>query len=287
MHCFHLSMETWSGVLCSETLIRRIWEDLFLKVSRIICSIRQDQTWRSKNFVSSPSISASVNYNDKRKRKDWRYRTHKKDLLNPDENKFDYKKTCLWKKVLRTTQIPSIHEMGEMKRAQELRVDEVSVLKWGENHETVQQLTSQLQQMQEQMNFMNDSGEFHEVEWDYSGRLSYVSSQPVMIPSSRSLLSRDTRFAAWHMESIWITRNRLWISIFYVRFTQRSSSKNSIWPRAKKPWSSPWSRKDEDCSHKWKWQNQCEIPMSTFATKPLTTSSTILVELPHNFTVGQ
>ena len=94
-HCFHLSREIWSGVLCSETLIRQIWDDLFLKEIRITCSIRQAQTWRNKNFMSNLSISASVNYNDKRKSIDWRYRTHNTDLLNPDENKFDYKKNCL------------------------------------------------------------------------------------------------------------------------------------------------------------------------------------------------
>ena len=96
-------------------------------------------------------------------------------------------------KVLRDTQIRSIHEMGEMKRAQELRVDEVSVQKLRENHETIQKLTSQLQEMQEQTNSTNDSGEFQEVASNYSGRLSYVSSQPAMIPSSRSMLSRDKR----------------------------------------------------------------------------------------------
>ena len=47
--------------------------------------------------------------------------------------------------------------------------------------------------MQEQMNSMNDSGEFQEVESNYSGRLSYVSSQPAMIPSSRSMQSCDKR----------------------------------------------------------------------------------------------
>ena len=82
---------------------------------------------------------------------------------------------------------------GEIKRAQEQRVDEVSVQKLRENHETIQQLTSQLQQMQEQMNSVNDSGDFQNVESNYSGRLSHVSSQPVVIPSSRSLLSRDKR----------------------------------------------------------------------------------------------
>ena len=86
-----------------------------------------------------------------------------------------------------------MHEMGEMKRAQELRVDEVSVQKLRENHETIQKLTSQLQEMEEQMNPMNDSGEFQKVESNYSGRLPCVSSQPAVIPSSRSMLSRDKR----------------------------------------------------------------------------------------------
>ena len=41
--------------------------------------------------------------------------------------------------------------------------------------------------MQEQMNSMNDSGDFQDVESNESGRLSHVSSQFVMIPSSRFL----------------------------------------------------------------------------------------------------
>ena len=44
--------------------------------------------------VESLSISASVNYNDKRKRKDWHYRTRNTDLLKLDENELDYKKKC-------------------------------------------------------------------------------------------------------------------------------------------------------------------------------------------------
>ena len=81
----------------------------------------------------------------------------------------------------------------KIKRAQEQRIDEISVQKLTENHETIQQLTSQLHQMQEQMNSMNSSGEFQDIESNKSGRLSHVSSQRVMIPSSRTLLSRDKR----------------------------------------------------------------------------------------------
>ena len=96
-------------------------------------------------------------------------------------------------KVLRNTQIRNMHEMGEINRAQEQRVEEVSVQKFRENHETIQQLTSQLQQLQEQVNSINSSGEFQDIESNKGGRLSHVSRQPEMIPSSRSLLSRDKR----------------------------------------------------------------------------------------------
>ena len=93
--------------------------------------------------------------------------------------------------------------MGEMKRAQELRVDEVSVQKLREHHETIQQLPSHLQQMQEHTNSVNDSGNFQDVEPNCSGRLSHVSSQLAMIPSSRSLLSHDERLRldTWNQSS--------------------------------------------------------------------------------------
>ena len=60
--------------------------------------------------------------------------------------------------------------------------------------ERLYKLRTQLQEMQERMNSVNDSGEFQEVESSYSGRLSYVSSQPAMFPNSRSMLSRDKRW---------------------------------------------------------------------------------------------
>ena len=64
-------------------------------------------------------------------------------------------------KALPETQVRSMHEMGEMKRAQELRVDEFSVQKLRESHDAMQRLTSQIQ---ERMNCLSDSGEFQEVD---------------------------------------------------------------------------------------------------------------------------
>ena len=94
---------------------------------------------------------------------DWNYRTLIMDVLTLEENKFVYKKIISEGKGSPRYSNPKKHEMGEMKRALELRVDEVSVQKLRENHETIQKLTSQLQELQDQMNSMSESGEFQEV----------------------------------------------------------------------------------------------------------------------------
>ena len=62
----------------------------------------------------------------------------------------------------RDTQIRSMHEMREIKRAQELRVDKFSTQKLRESHDTIQRLTD---------DFLNDSGEFLEVESNYGGKI--------------------------------------------------------------------------------------------------------------------
>ena len=66
-----------------------------------------------------------------------------------------------------------------------------------------------MQEMPEQMNSMNDSGEFPEVESNQSGRSSYVVSESASIPSSRSMLSCDKRFPL-DTECVWTIGKRLW-----------------------------------------------------------------------------
>ena len=51
----------------------------------------------------------------------------------------------------------SIHEMEELRRAQELRVGGFSLQKLRESHDTIQRLTSQIQELQERVNYMNNS----------------------------------------------------------------------------------------------------------------------------------
>ena len=191
-------------------------------------------------------------------------------------------------KVLRHTQIRNVHEMREMKRAQEQQIEKVSEQKLGENHEKIQQLTSQLQQMQKQMNSVDDSGDFQDVEPNFCGRLSHVSSQPVMIPSARTLLSRDKRL----LLDRWI-QSGLQENVFGNPFsafdspTDYSQKKINLTTckETEKQLQNQSKMKTRYTSEDR--QNQGTIPMPTFETRPLTMSSAIPVELPQNYMVGQ
>ena len=126
--------------------------DLFLKVTRVICLIKQGLNLKKQehqvgflnsciNELQQQAYAQRLELQDAHHGyvESRREQSRLEELLSMKE------------KVLRITQIRNIHEMGEMKRAQELRVDESSVQELRENHETIQRLTSQMQQMQEQM----------------------------------------------------------------------------------------------------------------------------------------
>ena len=141
--------------------------------------------------------------------------------------------------------------------------------------------------MQEQMNSVNDSGDFQDVESNYGGRFSHVSSPPVMIPSSRASLSRDKRLPldTWNQSGLQenVFGNRFSTFDSPRDYSQRIQSDDVQRNRGAVPGAERMktSHTREDS------QNQGTIPMPTFATKPWTTSSTIPVELPQNYMVGQ
>ena len=177
-----------------------------------------------QNIKCDLSTIALLSFRNKLMLKDWKWRTPITGMLNLEENNYAPRRDqvrlqeelVMKEKALRDTQIRSMHEMGEMKRAQEQRMDEVSVQKLRESHETIQKLTSQMQDMQGQMNSMNDSGEFQEEESNHSERLSYVPSQPAMLPSYRSMLSRDERLPLDTWNALGPQENVLGNQFFYV-----------------------------------------------------------------------
>ena len=89
-------------------------------------------------------------------------------------------------KALRDTHIRNIREVEELKRAQKMRIDELSMHK----------LTSQIQELQERINYLKGSGEFHDVESICSGKLSDVPSEPAIVPRSRDA---SLRHDAWNL----------------------------------------------------------------------------------------
>ena len=82
---------------------------------------------------------------------------------------------------LREAHIRRLHDMGGLKRVQELRIDESSRRRLIENQDTINELTARIQELQNEINCMSDSKEFQDAESVRSG-LSHVPSQPVSFP---------------------------------------------------------------------------------------------------------
>ena len=116
-----------------------------------------------------------------------------------------------------------MHEMGEMKRAQELRVEEDSLQNSGENHDTIQKLTSQMQDMQGHMNSVNDSGEISRSGIKAQCQV-FFSSQPA------KLVPRQTP-ASWNMECVWTSEKRLLFINFLRLIRSEIMIKEFIIPR--------------------------------------------------------
>ena len=76
-----------------------------------------------------------------------------------------------------------------------MRIDEFSRDELRERHATIQDRTSQIQELQERMNYMSDSREFQDVESICSGNLCHVPSQLAIVPSLGRMLSRDQKSA--------------------------------------------------------------------------------------------
>ena len=128
------------------------------------------------------------------------------------------------------------------------------------------------------MNSMNDSRTFQGVESNHSGRLSHVSSQLAMIPSSRSMLSRDKRLPL----DTWNTSGPQ-ENVFGNQFSTFDSPEIIL-----KEFTLAHHKENEDqfLARDGK-QNRDTIPMLTFAGRPSTVSSLTPVGFPQNSMVGQ
>ena len=161
--------------------------------------------------------------------------------------------------------------MGEMKRGQKLRVDTFSVQKLRESPETIQR-----------MNYLNDSGEFHEVRSNKSGKCSHVPSQQQGFSSPRSILSCDKRLQleTWNpsglQENVFAnprsTLESLQIPCQGTHPFMTSTAAGQA--PALISTGKPVSREDEVKGR--------PIPMPTFARRPTTMNSFVPVDIPRS-----
>ena len=118
--------------------------------------------------------------------------------------------------------------MEELKRVQELRIDEFSRRRLIENQDTIDELTARIQELQNEVNCMNDSRDFEDAESVRSG-LSHVPSQPALFPPYRDpggLLSRNDK-----PPDIWNTQG-----ISGNVFANPPASSSSPYPGGFNPW---------------------------------------------------
>ena len=132
--------------------------------------------------------------------------------------------------------------------------------------------------------------EFQEVESNYSGRLSYVSSQLAMIPSSRSMLSRDKRLPLDTWNSSGLHENFLVINFSTFGSPRNPSQGFSMVSHIKHEERQNQFHEQEEqgpLSQEMTSKIKDTIPMPTFARRPSTMSSLLLVDIPQNSMVGQ
>ena len=79
----------------------------------------------------------------------------------------------------------------ETDRARQLRIDELS-MQQERNPTTVSQRLTQIQDLQNKANSLANAGELYDPETASSSGASHVPSRPLIFPSSRGMLSRDS-----------------------------------------------------------------------------------------------
>ena len=138
---------------------------------------------------------------------------------------------------LREARIKSLHEMEESKRVQELRIDEFSTRRLIENQDTINDLTARIQELKNEVHYMNDWRDFKDAESVRSG-LSHVPSQPASFPRYRDLGGMRSRSLGMPSRqngppSIWDTHG-----ISGNVFANPAASSSALYPQESNPWSS-------------------------------------------------
>ena len=141
---------------------------------------------------------------------------------------------------LREAHEKSLNEMKDLKRFQGSTFDEFSRRRLIEDRDTILELTGKIQELQNEINCMNDSGDFHDAESVRSGH-SHVTSQPVSFslhPVPGGMLSRSVEMPSRKNGSPSILDTH---GISGNVFANPAASSSAPYPQELNPWSSHFS----------------------------------------------
>ena len=244
MQCSHATMS-------SNLLTRQVLGNLFLMETRIMCLIKQGPNLWSRNIKWDLLTVVLKNFSNKLVLKDWHYRTHNADLLNFDENKFDYKKNCLWQRKF--AEIIKSDECTKCEKWRELKNYESTISQCKNSQKVLRQYKGSLHNFRNckirwilwvtQENFRKRNQIIVE------GCLTF----PVNLQCFRVLVpclaaTQDCRL----IHAIDLDCRKTFLVINFPRLIQSWVILKSIWWRAKNPSRSYWTRKDEFHSHEWR-----------------------------------
>ena len=129
-------------------------------------------------------------------------------------------------RALRETRIRNMRDMEELQKSHVLKVDELSRRKLTEDQNTIMELRAQIQELQKEVNCMNDSRDFKDVQSGRSGP-SHVPSQPALLPPYRDsggLLSCNNQPPdIWNSQGISGNVFENPTSVFFVTLSRRIS----------------------------------------------------------------
>ena len=236
--------------LSSDSLTRQMLRNLLLLETEIMCLLKRDLNSWSRN-TKWESLTTCIcefqqqTYVQRLELED----AHLGHVESRREQVRQQEELVMKEKALRGTQIRSIHEMGEMKRAQELRVvQKIERKSW---HDTAAHFTNTRVAREGALHewFRRISRYRIELQWKFFSRSQSTSSR------SKSSIYVESRpkHAIRYMEIVWNTGKRVWQSTSNVRLITDTLSRNSSLNESECQWFDPSAGKYRaTCRKRWR-----------------------------------
>ena len=165
------------------------------------------------------------------------YRAHQGDERLRRDQQILHEQLLEQNRDLREAHEKSLNEMEELKRFQGSTFDTISRRKLVEDRNSILEITGKIQELQNEINCMNDSRDFHDAEAVRSGQF-HVTSQRVFFtphPDHGGMLSRSLGMPSRNNgpPSIWDTHG-----ISGNVFANPTASSSAPYPQESNPWCS-------------------------------------------------